>query len=249
VKALSGVAAALVLLLVPSSGVAQMQLPVDEADGVRVVREKGGIVVFFTARAAKLYKRIAGKRILVSCTELPKGDGFGFTSTNSGEVLLRAPQRRRKLVTGDRTRGMDYCRVWLAPRTVTRNGERHRVGRVLVVSVPLTQTGAVFLDEQSKTIELAAVLTLASLVADEEKLDAYPTHAQLLEAIPKVDGDIVALANPTDAPPPGVVGYYSDGQEHIAVAVLSRSGRRLFIDYAGDVLSTNVAGYYFDDIE
>jgi hypothetical protein len=54
VKALSGVAAALVLLLVPSSGVAQMQLPVDEADGVRVVREKGGIVVFFTARAAKL---------------------------------------------------------------------------------------------------------------------------------------------------------------------------------------------------
>jgi hypothetical protein len=112
-----------------------------------------------------------------------------------------------------------------------------------------TAEGAVFLDEQSKTIELAAVLTLASLVAEEEKLDAYPTHAQLLEAIPEVDGDIVALANPTDAPPPGVVGYYSDGQEHIAVVVLSRSGRRLFIDYAGDVLSTNVAGYYFDDIE
>jgi hypothetical protein len=52
VRALIGVAAAVVLLVVPSSGMAQAALPVGEAHGVRIVREKGAIVVIFTKRAA-----------------------------------------------------------------------------------------------------------------------------------------------------------------------------------------------------
>jgi hypothetical protein len=55
---------------------------------------------------------------------------------------------------------------------------------------------------------------------------------------------IVALASPADTPPPGSVGYYSDGARHAAAVVLSAAGRRLFVEVdADDVLRTNVAMY------
>jgi hypothetical protein len=243
VKTLTGpLAVALVLLLAPPATSAQAALPVGEADGVRVVREHGGVVVVFTAKAAKLYKRIAGKPVQVSCTEITRG------GSNSGRVGLRAPARRGKLVTGDKTRGLDYCRVWLAPHTITRRGERTRVGRLLIVSVPLTQRGAVFLDEEKKVTELVGVLAVAAIVKERQKLPGYPTHAQLIQRFPKAADEVVALAAPGDAPPPKKVGYFSDGQEHIAAVTLSSSGRRLFIETgADDFLGTNVAEYLFGD--
>jgi hypothetical protein len=248
VKTLTAVAAGLVLLLTPSTGLAQAELPVGEADGVRVVRERGAIVVVFTARAERLYKRIAGKRVLVSCTELSDDDGPGLASSSTGTVTLRAPARRGKLRTGDRTRGMDYCRVRLPARTVKRRGDRVRIPARDVVSVPLTQKGAVFLDEEEKTAELVGTLLVVDLVAEKRKLDVYPTHAQLIETYPKVAKAIVALANPTDSPPAGKVGYYSDGQQHMAVVVMSASGRRLFVEFGPDeVFSSNVTGHLLGD--
>ena len=44
----------------------------------------------------------------------------------------------------------------------------------------------------------------------------------------------------------GSLGYYSDGHEHVAAAMLSASGRRLFLEYDGDAVSTNVQPYIFD---
>jgi hypothetical protein len=242
VKILTGIAVSLGLLLAPSTVLAQVELPVGEADGVRVVREHRAIVVVFTAKAAKLYKRVAGKRVLVSCTELRDNGASG------GEVSLRAPEHRGKLRTGDRTRGIDYCRVWLAPRIAKVHGKRHTFGRELIVSVPLTQEGAVFLDEESKAVDLVAVVALASLVAEKQKLDVRPTYAQVVAEFPRIARVVVALAAPTDAPPAGKAGYYSDGQKHVAVAVLSASARRLFIEFNDDVLSTNVASYIFGDL-
>jgi hypothetical protein len=248
VKTLTAVAVGLTLLVTASPAVAQTELPVGEAEGVRVVRERGAIVVIFTARAEKLYKRIAGKLVRVSCSERRESDGPGLTHISTGEVTLRAPSRRGKLRTGDKTRGIDYCRVWLPPRTATRHGERIRLPKQLVVSVPLSQGGAVFLDEEEKAADLLGALVLAALLADKQKLDVYPTHAQLVDAYPRLGNHIVALANPTDSPPAGVVGYYTDGQEHLVVAVMSASGRRLFVEQAADnVLSTNVGGYIFGE--
>lgn len=247
-KTLTAVAAGLALMLTASPAAAQTELPVGEAKGVRVVRESGAVVVIFTARAERLYKRIAGKLVEVSCTELPDDEGPGLVTFSTGAVTLRAPRRRGKLSTGDGTRGLDYCRVWLPARTVTRKGGRRRLAKQIVVSVPLTQKGAVFLDEEDKASELLATLLLAGFVADELKLDVYPTHAQLIAEYPKLAKAIVALANPTDSPPAGVVGYYSDGQEHIVVAIMSASGRRLFVGQAADnVFSTNVGLHIFGD--
>ena len=52
VKSFTGIAALVAVLLVPSTA-AQAQLPVGEADGVRMVAQHGGVLVIFTARAEK----------------------------------------------------------------------------------------------------------------------------------------------------------------------------------------------------
>jgi hypothetical protein len=251
-KALTGIAVALVLLAAPSADAAQTTLPVGEAHGVRIVREHGAIVVVFTQDAARLYRRIAGRVVMVYCTgpvddpPATTGGGRAFSEEASGGVRMRAPKRGRRLVTGDLTRGMDYCRVWLAARTVRQGGERHRIGPRLIVSVPLTQTGAVFLDEQSKAFRLVYVLLTASLVSEREHVVGWPTYELLRSSgYRKLVKRFVRLDGPTDTPPAGAIGYYSHGRD-VAVAILSRSGRRLFIESAGDVLSTNVGNYVLD---
>jgi hypothetical protein len=157
------------------------------------------------------------------------------------------PLHSRKLNTGDTTGNIDFCRVWV-PR------HRHRPKRVLV-SIPLTQKGAVFIDEESKALRMLGVLAIAAILQTDETSDGYPTYDELLSDIPKRERAafarrVVALAAPTDAPPAGKVGYYSDGDEHLAIATVSASGRRLFIEYAPDgVFSTNVLGYMFNERE
>jgi hypothetical protein len=241
VKPLIAIAAALVILLVPTA--AQAQLPVGEADGVQIARERGGIAVTFTADAAKLYKRIAGKKVIVSCSRILE-DGAQIN-----ENVLVAPRQRGKLVTGDRSRGYDYCRLWLAPRKVTIRGKPQRAPRQLIVSVPLTQQGAVFLDEEAKSFTMLAVAVVAEIVEERQKLPGHPTYDQLVAKSPKLARRVVGLAAPGDTPPAGKVGYYSDGAEHIALVTLSASGRRLFIEEAADdVLSTNVAEYVFGEL-
>jgi hypothetical protein len=253
VKALSGIAVALALLAAPPAGAAETRLPVGEADGVRVVRERGAIVFVFTQRAAKLYRRIAGRFVTVDCREERVDDVRADTGGDrvihegsGGGVTMRTPKRGRRLATGDRTRGMDYCRLWLRARTVRRHGKRERIGPRLIVSVPLTQTGAVFLDEQSKAHRLARVLVAAALVAEQRHLIGWATFELLRNwGFRTAGARFVRLDGPADTPPAGAVGYYSDGGDHMVVAILSASGRRLFIGYSGDVLSTNVTEYIY----
>jgi hypothetical protein len=119
------VVTALVLVLLalaaPSAATAQGPLPLRATDDVRIVRERGQLVVVFAKRAERLWKRVAGRRVDVHCTQLFE-DGTG-----SGNNLVRAPKRGRRIRTGDGSRGWDYCRVWLEARTVRRDGRRRRV--------------------------------------------------------------------------------------------------------------------------
>jgi hypothetical protein len=240
------VTALLLALIVPSAGAAQAPLPVGEADGVRIVRERGALVVVFTQRAEKLRRKLAGKRVNVACVE------FLEDGTRSGGNPLRMPKRARRLRTGDLSRP-DYCRLWLAARTVRRNGERERLRRKLIVSIPLTQEGAVFLDEQFNAIGMLALLTVSEFAAEDRGRSGFLTAAELLElaadARPRAGPALVELAAPSDTPPPDTVGYYSDGAKHAAVVVLSASGKRLFLEYNGDVLHTNIAKYLFGGLD
>ena len=62
--------------------------------------------------------------------------------------------------------------------------ERQRRRRELIVSVPLTQAGAVYLDEQAKAITLVGMLSVVGLLAEKRNSSGYLTPAELLEAVP-----------------------------------------------------------------
>ena len=73
-------------------------------------------------------------------------------------------------------------------------------------------------------------------------------HAQLIDQLPSgARPGLVSLAGSEDTPPARTIGYYSDRLDHVAVATLSRSNRRLFIELEADALHTNVAGYIFNE--
>ena len=155
--------ATLLAVAVPGAAAGPV-LPVGEAQGVRIKRERGALVVVFTREAAPLYRLVAGKVVRVICTDLRADDGIrlGVTESASGGGGVRASKRRRPLRTGDLTRGLDYCRVWLAKRTVRRRRVHRVYGERLIVSVPLTQAGAVHLDEEAKAWTCGASCSPAS---------------------------------------------------------------------------------------
>jgi hypothetical protein len=233
-----------VALLVPSAASAQTppELPVGEARGVRLVEDRGGLVLIFSPRSAKLRERINSRYAWISCTTL----GEMFSSVGGGN--LDVPRHGRRVPTGFSIDDADFCRFFLRSHTIKRDGSRRRVPRRVLLSIPLTQAGAVYLDEEAKTAKLWPIGAVASLVKNKLKLSGHPTYAQLVQQHPKLAKLVVALSAPGEAPPPSRIGYYSDGQEHIALAILSASGRRLFIERsAGDVLRTNVAAHLFGD--
>jgi hypothetical protein len=239
---------AVVLVAAPAADALTVQLPVGEAQGVRIVRERGAIVVVFTQRAERLWRRVAGKRVSVFCEAWSAPDERGFAFSEEGGTTFRAPRRGRRLRTGDLTRGMDICRVWLEPRTLTRNGRRVHYPRRLVVAIPLSQQGAVRLDEQARARALLRILEIAAVDRFRRRLDGYPSSADLVALVPALTRplklSVVALPGPADTPPAGSIGYYSDGSSHIAAVVVSASGRRLFLEYnADEVVHTNVLRY------
>ncbi len=247
---------AVVLLgVAPAAGAQTVQLPVGEADGVRIVRDqRGAIVVVFKPSAAWLWRRVAGRRVSVMCEKGPDPDPDdpGVFFTEGGGTTFRAPKRGRRLRTGDLTRGMDLCEVSLEPRTVTRNGERRRYGRRLIVAIPLTQRGAVRLDEQARAHALVTLLQIAAVLPRQEGSDRYATPAELVSLFPRMKRplklSVVELPSPSDTPPAGSIGYYSDGAQHAAAVVLSASGRRLFFEAdADEVIRTNVLEYIYGD--
>jgi len=236
---LTGLLAASALLVVPTAAGAQVELPVGEADGVRVVREHKAIVIVFTKPADRLYKRIAGKSVVVECSNVPNRNGV----SSGGSERVRAPRRPHRLVTGEASRRIDYCTVSLPAHTVRRPGRRlRRVAARQLVAIPLTQEGAVYLDREEKSKSIFGVLLAADSVAVRLKLDGFPTYAQIVDRYPKLSRVVVALPAPEAVPPPGKVGYFYDGASRLTIAAVSALGTRLFIAWDGDVLSTNLFG-------
>lgn len=244
--------AILIVLALPAT--ASAQLPVGEADGVRIVRVHGAIVVVFGPSATRLWRRVAGRRVSVFCEKGPEPDpdNPGFSFSEGGGTILRAPKRGRRLRTGDLTRGMDVCEVSLEPRTVKRKGGRQHYPRRLIVAIPLTQRGAVRLDERARAHALVTVIELAAVLPPQKGSNRYATPAELLAYLSglkrPLELSVVELASPSDTPPAGSIGYYSDGAQHVAAVVLSASGRRLFFEAdVDDVIRSNVIGYVYGD--
>jgi hypothetical protein len=227
-------------LLAPATASGQTQLPVGEAKGVRIVRPHGSVVLIFSPSAARLRERINSRYAWISCTNLDEP----FSSTGSGN--LDVPRHGRRVRTGFSVEGADFCEIYLRERTIRRPHQTIHLPDRVLVSIPLTQAGAVYLDERKDARAMFVIVGVAAFVKDDEHLPGVLTYAQLVKAYPRLTGRLVELAAPGDSPPPHRIGYFSDGQQHTVLATLSASGRRLYIEQAADeVLSTNVSKYLF----
>jgi hypothetical protein len=219
-----------VLLALPSSAVAQVQIPPDA--GLRARLVDGTIVAM--RFAPRLHRQIAGRRITLSCSALAERAGPGIYVVETGEESFRLPKTRR-LVRRFIGRGYDYCTLYL-------KGRRH------VVTFALNDRGAARVDEQQRAIMLSTVLTLAgaddgNFMTPDEFLQSKRARAFASQQ------PIVAVSSPSDTPPAGSLGYYSDGGEHAAAVVVSSAGRRLFVEVNADSeLHTNVAQYLYEGI-
>lgn len=197
-----------------------------EVRGVRAANAaSGGVTITFTSRAAKLYRRIAGRRTIVRCQAVDASGALLLPLDRADELFQdrRAPRTRRPL----RLRGSaqyDVCELTVF---------RRRVKKVLSLSLPLTPAGASYLEARRLGNRMVAVLIFtASLGAG----GAYPAAEKVAEDVPR----LVVLAAPGDSPPPGRVGLYSDRARHVTVVGLTSAGARLFIDADAGVLTSNV---------
>jgi hypothetical protein len=175
----------------------------------------------------------------MECSELGEGIVGGFGGN------LDVPPRGWTVNTGFGPGDADLCRIFLRAH---RDRRHHRVARRLLFSMPLSQAGAVYLDEEIYAISLTRMGLVIALAKQKLKLRGSPTYAQVRKAFPGIGEIIAPLAAPEDTPPYERIGYYSDGKEHTALAIVSTLGKRLFIEHsAGDVLTTNVAAHLSED--
>jgi hypothetical protein len=207
----------LTLLGVAQSASAQVA---GEEQGVTVVRGSQGHVIRFAKRAAKVYRRIAGRRVIVGCSTVTKLGG-SFVVEGGASSVIRAPRTRRSIRTHDVSKS-DFCFV------------RLRRGRELVATAPITANGRTYIDER-----LWVVLMDLPFSLTDEGTDVPPSTALVVE---RGRGLIVALDGPEGTPPPGKLGYWTDGVRSVCAA-LSAAGRRLFLDIEHDVVRTNVLPY------
>lgn len=182
-------------------------------------------MIKFGKRAAKSYRRIAGRRIKIVCETVSRTAGDGVSVEGGMEMTVRAPRKRGRIRTFDRSRA-DICVVRL-----------RKAGDEVVAAAPLSARGRTLLDE-------LGIASLISTVLDIGDDDGTPAPAA--DVVVQGHGFIVALDGPDASPPYGKAGYWTDGVR-VVVAGVSAAGRRLFIELERDVIRTNVLGYIAGD--
>jgi hypothetical protein len=214
-----------VMAVLASAAPAAAQDPL-EVRGVRAANApSGGVTITFTARAATLYRRVAGRRTIVTCQAVTSSGALLLPLDRADELFddTVASRSRRPL----RLRGSgayDVCEL-----TVLRRGAKAAVS----LTLPLTDAGAAYLEARRLGERMVAVLVFTASLG---RAGAYPAASAVAEEVPR----LAVLAAPGDSPPAGRVGLYSDGAGHVTVVGLTTAGARLFIDANAGVLTSNV---------
>jgi hypothetical protein len=177
------------------------------------------LVLTFDDSAAALFRRVAGRWLAVDCTRFGRHPGL-FSSDSRASTEQRAPRHRRPIALGFTGR-YDLCSI----------GVRHGRRSAVLARIPLTPLGAEHLDEHNVA---TAVIAAARMLARPERPSAATVAATFHG---------VALAASTDTPPPGVLGVYSDGAQHVYAAEIDRSGKLLFVELEHQVTRTNLVDY------
>ena len=226
------------------SALAAPPLPTGTAQDV-VVKLSGrqGAIISFHRGARGLYRRVAGHRIGIACSTLSDG-AFGPVIGSTATGTERAPKRRRAFRTDLPVRGTDLC-VLTRPRIVRKNRKGTTTfGAVELAAVPLTQRGAVWVDERDAAERITTVAGVAADYASEHNpRGRFPSFGELQNMLAS---RVVALPAFGASPAPGATGYFTDGQNAV-VATLTATGRRLYIELGPDRrIATNVENYRDD---
>ena len=173
-------------------------------------------------------------RVELGCTQLgpTKIDG----TRTRGEVTERIVRPRHlstlRLPTGPGLRPT-FCTVRLASR------------RLDIVDIPVTEDGAVYLDERHVFSDIRNAVFTAASDAEQAHSTAFESAEQFVQKYAS-DGDIVALATPVASPGTGAIGVFSDGAHHFEAVGTTALGRRMYYDINGDMLTTNGTPYLSD---
>lgn len=236
------------LAAMPSAAAAQVRLPTGSNAYVRLVHlPGGGLTAALTPRGRKrLGRKLRGNVLDGSCTKVGKVvQGSSFSLGESDHEFEVGPGHRVRYVFF-LDRRADFCDIGLAHVTITRRGGRVRAvpGRPFD-SIALTQKGARYLDADRVTAHLDQVLTIAFFLANGDPHGHFPSATTITSAFAHTRLRVVTLRSPTDTPPAGEVGVFSDGLNHCETVGTTRVGQRLFIDSNNGTLSTNSSDHLF----
>lgn len=199
--------------------------------GVSVIN--GAMV--FGPRAAKRYKRVAGRQVAVTCTAVPRSPRI-LAEIEDGFLAFIAPTRRSEFSAG--VEGGDVCDLRVAPR----KAKTLRIDeRPPVASVALTEWGTTILDRRPTALRVSRVED-AALFYDQR----FPTAAELLKGTRSV---VVAMPAADATPPPfPAIGLWADGQGHVSVRAFTRAGYLLHTLIADDSRTENIR-FWLDTIQ
>jgi hypothetical protein len=181
-------------------------------------RRRDVLAVRFSRRAART---VRGRRFRLSCPRLSALGRFRMEGSSTQSRAFRLRRGQRVVHARGSDVAADYCSLYVK-------------GQALV-DVPLTQEGARALDERATAQPIIGILGTLT----DHYVDRLPTTSEIIEDVG--DSGTAALSSPDGTPPPGSVGVWGDGRAHLVVAAVSASGRRLFVELAGDRWSSNFA--------
>jgi hypothetical protein len=228
-RALLPITAAVAALAVaaPTAGAAQ---PVLDGEGMTATRTGKRVVFHFadTARGRSAFRRVAGREVMIKCESTPDPTGDGLTTVvGSSENIVRVPKRRGPIsVVGLSDASMRWCSL--------RVKRASSVETVAVLGV--TAEGRTYVDR----VFTAGLLFFTGFVGEK-------TDRSIAAVVGAGKGLIVALDGPDGTPPQGRVGYWTDGQRTVSVAV-AKDGYRLFLEVAGDAVRTNALPYLNEEL-
>ena len=222
----AALAAGAVLAGSASAGPAFQPAIPGSAQGVDVTATGRTVTVRFTGASAAVGRKLAGHRARVGCGLHP-APGLMFATRPKTQradfAIVRAGRGDGTLIATLSVTG-DFCQVADGTAVVARAG--------------LTPAGEAWADELNAATALfdAAYLGRAGT--------RYTSAARL---VARAGGRVTALPGPQATPPPGQVGYWTDGHRHAAFVEVSAAGRRLvWEDLDGHVHRTNLTEAYYN---
>jgi hypothetical protein len=177
-------------------------------------------VAFSGADAEAAYRRLAGQRVAAVCTKTEQ-PVLGLVLQNATATFtLTAPDQPTTLRLDLGTGAYSTCSLAVAAGAP-------------VVQVAVGEAGRAPLEDGLTSQALQAV----SRRAAGDGTGGYASASSVSGAF---SGAVVALGAPGDTPSDRRVGVFSDGRTHLAVVARTLTGRRLYADFSGSVLRTNL---------